>query len=171
MISVAQRRGILGLAFLGALTVAMMAPSEEVARPSATPAAKNAKMSPPPGPAAPRSVSREIEVPPLAPFERQIDEKFVVVDVFESRQVPGSAVIAAPPPTPLPPKLPFTYMGRVEEAGRVKYVLVEGEKLHIVARGAEFASSYRLEEVGAEELVVTYLPLAARQSMAIGEKK
>ena len=33
------------------------------------------------------------------------------------------------------------------------------------------AGSYRLEEVGSEELVLTYLPLEARQSLSKGVKK
>ena len=166
MITVSRRRGFLALAFVGALTAAMMAPSEEVARPPlrAAPASPVAPASP-----AQRRDPREDTVPPLAEFERRIDEKFVVVDVFEARQIAGPA--AAPPPAPLPPKLPFSYMGSIEEAGRVKFVLIEGDKLHIVAKGGKFAGAYRLEEVGAEELVLTYLPLEARQSLSKGVKK
>jgi len=168
MITVSRRRWFLALAFIGALTAAMMAPSEEVARPPLR-AAKGPAGPVTPASQAQRRVPRDDNVPPLADFERRIDEKFVVVDVFEARQMPGPA--AAPPPAPLPPKLPFSYMGSIEEAGRVKFVLIEGDKLHIVAKGGQFAGSYRLEEVGSEELVLTYLPLEARQSLSKGVKK
>ncbi|MFM9967928.1 MAG: hypothetical protein ACKVQK_05960 [Burkholderiales bacterium] len=161
-----RRRMVLGLAFVAALTAAMMAPSEEVARVpkrSASAAAPNSAVQP-----VQRRASREVEIPPVAEFARHIDEKFVVVDIFESRQVAKQVAVVAPQAAPLPPKLPFTYMGRVGEADSEKIVLVEGEKLYLVAKGTEFAASYRLDAVSSQELVLTYLPLNAKQSLAIG---
>ena len=86
----------------------------------------------------------------------------MVVDIFESRAPPAAA------PKPVPPKPPFIYVGLMEESGQLKAVLAQGQQLHIVVKGEQFGGSYRLEEIGSEEIVVTYLPLAARQSLSMG---
>jgi hypothetical protein len=163
-----RRKLLLGVALLATLAAAIVSPKEQA---TTTAPAKRSARAPADGPVAqaPRAAAAEAEVPPLAPYERHIDEKFKVVDIFDSRQ-PVSAQAAAPP-APVAPKLPFTYMGSIEESGKSKYVLVQGEQLHVVTVGEEFAGAYRLEGVEQTELVLTYLPLGARQSLPIGESK
>lgn len=165
MIAPTRRRLLLAAAFVTALVSAALAPSEEAATPQ-----KRAAKPPLPSSAAPQRVTaREIEVPPVSNYQRSIGEGVVVVDIFEPRPVPGAAPAA--PAKPEPPKLPFTYIGRIEESGRIKVVLAQGEQMHVVAKGEQFGGSYRLEEVGLNELVVTYLPLEARQSLSLGDPK
>lgn len=166
MITPARRRLLLAAALVTAVISAALAPSEE-----ATPPQKRAAKPPPPSGAAPqqqRVTAREIEVPPVSNYQRSMGEGIIVVDIFEPRPPPGAA---AAPAKPQPPKLPFAYLGLIEESGRLKGVLAQGEQLHVVAKGEQFGGSYRLEEVGLDELVVTYLPLEARQTLSIGGPK
>lgn len=175
MTLIERRRLLLAAAFVAALVSAVLAPSQETAPPLKD-SAKLAPSSPAPqGPrtapreAASRGSPREVEIPPVANYQRSIDEKFIVVDVFEARAIP---VPPPPPPAkPEPPKLPFAYIGTIEESGRTRVVLLQGEQLFIVSSGERFAGSYRLEEADADKLVLTYLPLEARQSLPIGGGK
>lgn len=165
-----RRRLLLGIALLATLAAAIVSPKEQST--PAEPAKRNAR-APAGGPVAqaPRAAAAEAEVPPLAQYERRVDEKFKVVDIFDSRPLAVANLASAAPPAPVAPKLPFSYLGSIEESGKAKYVLVQGEQLHVVAVGEEFAGAYRLEQVGPLELFITYLPLGARQSLPIGESK
>jgi hypothetical protein len=59
----------------------------------------------------------------------------------------------------------------VVESGIAKAVLSQGDQVHVVRKGDSFAGSYRLEEIGPQELIVTYLPLEVQQSLPVEEKK
>lgn len=164
MITPAIRRIGLAAAFVTAVVSAALVPSEETAPP------KRAAGSPPSRADVPdrRMRAREIEVPQVLNYRRSMEEGVQVVDIFEPRPVPGAVPVVA---KPQPPKLPFSFMGRIEESGRQKVVLVQGDQMHIIAKGQEFGGAYRLEEVGTNELVLTYLPLGARQSLSMGDSK
>jgi hypothetical protein len=159
---VSRRRALLAVAFVSALVSAALAPSEESA-PSPKPAGKA------PAPASPgggqKLAARVVEIPPLLNYRRTLGEGVEVVDLFEPKAPPS---VAAPPAKPVPPKPPFVYMGLIEEGGRTKAVLAQGEQLHIVTQGETFAGSYRLETVSSEEVVLLYVPLDARQSLSMG---
>ena len=165
MIAPSRRRLLLAAAFLVALVSAALAPSEEAAPPSA----KRAGKLPVPAGAAPearRTAAREIEVPPVSNYKRSSDETVEVIDIFETRPAPGSAPAA--PLKPEAPKPPFYYSGLVEESGLTKAVLVQGDKLIIVAKGDKFGE-YQVEEINSGKLVVTYMPLGERQNVPLGE--
>jgi len=165
MMAPARRRLLLAAAFVAALVSAALAPSEEAAPPP-----KRAAKSPPPSglaQQAQRVAAREIEVPPVSNYQRSLKKGVVVMDLFEARPLPGAAPVAKPEP----PKLPFSYMGRIEESGRLKVVLVQGNDMHIVAEGELFGGSYRLDEVGSNGIVVVYIPLGARQRLSMGDSR
>jgi hypothetical protein len=69
-------------------------------------------------------------------------------------------------PTP-PPALPFRYIGRVVQDGRLEVLLLRGAQHFSVAAGESVGSQYRLERVGESEIVFTYLPLNVRQSLPL----
>ncbi|MYM90386.1 hypothetical protein GTP91_24840 [Rugamonas sp. FT82W] len=77
----------------------------------------------------------------------------------------------APPPVPVAPlappsapPLPFGFAGTVEaEPGHPVYYLVTGEQSYAVSKGETFAGQYRLDGVEHGQLVIIYLPLAAKQ--------
>ena len=167
MIAPARRRLLLAAAFVAALVSAALAPSEE----APPPAKRKAK-----APAAPAAVqpaerlaAREIiEVPPVSNYQRSTAEGISVVNLFEPRAPPS---VAPAPAKPVAPKPPFTYMGLIEESGRTKVALAQGDQLLLVAKGEQFSGSYRLDEVSPDTIVVTYLPLEERQSLSMGALK
>ena len=155
------RRLVYAAAFLTAVVSAALVPGD-------VPPSKRAAKSTAPAPSAAASqrlAARDVEVPPLLAYRRSMEEGVDVVDIFEARAPAGATGPAA---KPVPPGMPFTYVGLIEESGRTKAVLAQGEQLHIVEKGEQFAGSYRLEEIGADQAVVTYLPLDARQTVIPG---
>ena len=104
---------------------------------------------------------------------------FVVVLAFSLAAAAGAALgceprlhrlvqvkLVAPTPTP-PPALPFRYIGRVVQDGRLEVLLLRGAQHFSVAAGESIGSQYRLEQVGESEIVFTYLPLNVQQSLPL----
>jgi hypothetical protein len=83
--------------------------------------------------------------------------------------------IAAPPPeppVPTAPVLPFTFLGAFEAAGATRvFYLAEADKVHTVSAGDTINALYRLDAVDAHGLVLVYLPLDTRQTLAFERKK
>lgn len=72
-----------------------------------------------------------------------------------------------PPPTP-PPPLPFSYLGQLDAAGeRTVFYLAQGERVHAVSVGDIIDGTYRIEADEGNQLQFTYLPLKARQALAV----
>lgn len=90
-----------------------------------------------------------------------------------SRSARGSASSgempeAPPPPPPAPPPLPFTYLGQLVEAGRTMVFLSTGDRNHVVAPGEVIDNLYRIDEIGASAVVITYLPMNTQQTLLTG---
>lgn len=93
----------------------------------------------------------------------------------------GKSWYVPPPPPPVAPivqevvrpsalKLPFTYIGRLQEEGeRAVVFLTQGPVAYTVSEGDEIAGSYRLEKVSQNQLVFVYLPLNTRQALSVGD--
>jgi hypothetical protein len=75
----------------------------------------------------------------------------------------------APPPVPTAPPLPFTYLGRYEDAPTRLAILVKGERMYTVAEGDVIEETYRIERVTSGMVELTYLPLAIKQTLSTGE--
>jgi hypothetical protein len=72
-----------------------------------------------------------------------------------------------PPPTP-PPPLPFAYLGQLDSPGeRTVFYLSQGERVHAVSVGDTIDSTYKVEADDGGQLQFTYLPLKARQALAL----
>lgn len=109
---------------------------------------------------------------------RQAQTQPAPTDVFAGRSweipkpPPAPAPVAAPPP-PAPvqaPPLPFVYLGKWAEQGKVTvYYLERGPKLIHAKAGDRLDEHYQLEGHQGADLVFTYLPLQTRQSIRIGE--
>ena len=79
---------------------------------------------------------------------------------------------APEPPPPAAPPLPFTFLGAFETAGAKQvFYLVEGDKVHAVTEGEIVNEIYQVETVTPEEMVLMYLPLKLRQTLALGGNK
>lgn len=75
----------------------------------------------------------------------------------------------APPPVPTAPPLPFTYLGRYEEAPTQLAILIKGEQIYTVAAGDVIEDTYRIERVTPGMVELTYLPLNIKQTLGTGE--
>jgi hypothetical protein len=73
-----------------------------------------------------------------------------------------------PPPKPQAPPLPFIYMGKLIEDGRIVVFLTQGDRNHIVRQGDTIDGTYRVDAVTEQGLSLTYLPLKQRQELAFG---
>jgi hypothetical protein len=74
-----------------------------------------------------------------------------------------------PPPPPQAPALPFSYMGRWQEAGQTIYYLSRGALPVSVRAGQVLDGMWRLEPVTNGILNFTYLPLNQTRSLRTGD--
>lgn len=74
-----------------------------------------------------------------------------------------------PPPPPQAPALPFSYMGRWQEAGQTTYYLARGMLPVSVRAGQVLDGVWRLEPVTGGLLNFTYLPLNQTRSLRTGD--
>lgn len=72
----------------------------------------------------------------------------------------------APPPKPTAPPLPFTYLGRYEDAPRLVIILSRGDRVYTVSEGDVIDGTYRVEHVTAASVELMYLPLNIKQSLS-----
>lgn len=73
------------------------------------------------------------------------------------------------PPPPQAPALPFSYMGRWQEAGQTTYYLARGSLPVSVRAGQVLDGVWRLEPVTGGQLNFTYLPLDQTRSLRTGD--
>lgn len=78
---------------------------------------------------------------------------------------PGPASAAAPV---VPPPLPFTYLGKRLEDATWEAFLGHGDRTLIVREGSMIDGTYRVESIKPPLLVLTYVPLAQQQTLAVG---
>jgi hypothetical protein len=94
-------------------------------------------------------------------------------DPFDARLATEAARQSAPPPAPPPapqaPPVPFTYLGKLVEEGRVTVFLASGDRIWVARTGDAVGSAYRVEAIGERTMTLIYLPLDTRQEVAIGE--
>ena len=93
-----------------------------------------------------------------------------IEDVFQPKSwyVPPPPPKAGPPPPPAPPPLPFTYMGKLQEDGRLTVFLTQQDRNYAVKTGDTLDGVYRVDSVEAQRVVFTYLPLNMQQTLSIG---
>jgi hypothetical protein len=65
--------------------------------------------------------------------------------------------------------LPFTYLGRYEDAPTRLTILVKGDRMYTVSEGDVIENTYRVERVAPGMVELTYLPLNIKQSLRTGE--
>lgn len=98
--------------------------------------------------------------------EFPVDEK--KVDPFAPRDfaAPGPASGARKPERPAAPPLPFRYLGKMLEDGRLAVFLARGDESLSVKAGQRIGE-YRVDKVTETEVVFTYLPLKTKQSLPL----
>jgi hypothetical protein len=74
-----------------------------------------------------------------------------------------------PPPPPQAPPLPFAYLGKLVEDATTTVFLARQDRNYVVRAGDTIDGTYRVERIGDDGLVVTYLPLKIQQTLPFGE--
>lgn len=77
----------------------------------------------------------------------------------EEKRVAADGARAGAPP------LPFRYVGRLTQNGKVEVLLMRGDRLHSISAGQKIGDDYVVEHIGASSIRFRYLPLKLRQSM------
>jgi hypothetical protein len=72
-----------------------------------------------------------------------------------------------PPPAPAPPPLPFKYLGRWVDDGRLTVFLVQGDQPIPVESGQVLPGNWRVDEITARSVMFTYLPLDMQSTLGI----
>jgi hypothetical protein len=92
-------------------------------------------------------------------------------DPFAPRSFASAAgeapAAAAAPARPSAPPLPFTYLGKVIEDGRLSVFLSRGGQNYSVGAPQQLDREYRVDKVTETRITFTYLPLGSRQSLEI----
>lgn len=68
---------------------------------------------------------------------------------------------------PTAPRIPFKYIGQLEEQGVIKIFLMEDTSLHIVRNGQKIGKDYRLINITKEAISLRYLPLNMTQKLEL----
>ena len=68
---------------------------------------------------------------------------------------------------PAAPPLPFRYLGKATEEGKVAVFLERGNQNFSVAKGARVGTEYRVDKITDASVTLTYLPLGQQQTLAV----
>lgn len=110
----------------------------------------------------------------LIPRRELIDEipRAARRDLFSSSSwAPPPARSSSAAVIPVAPPLPFTYLGKKEEAGVWEVYLSQGERTFVVKTGQNLDVQYRVDKIDPPHMQLTYLPLGQAQSLVIGEPR
>ena len=80
---------------------------------------------------------------------------------------PPPLSLAPPPPAaPVAPPLPFVFVGMLERGtAKPEAFIAKGDALFVVSVGDTIDTSYRIDSLTADAVVMTYLPLNTRQTL------
>ncbi len=100
------------------------------------------------------------------------EKKIAPASLFASQSwvppPPPLKVIALPPPAPVAPPLPFSFLGKKNEDGQWEVYLARGEQTFIVRLQSVIENNYRVDAIKPPMLTLTYLPLNQVQTLTIG---
>lgn len=92
-------------------------------------------------------------------------------DMFGTRswEAPRKALAPSEPAAPPePPRFPYTFFGRLNEAAGTTLFLSRNDEILTVRAGDTLAGTWRIDEVSDGTVALTYLPLSRRQTLDIG---
>jgi hypothetical protein len=64
--------------------------------------------------------------------------------------------------------MPFSFLGRYEEGGKLIILLVRSDRIYTVSEGEVIDNTYRVERLTGGQLELTYLPLNIKQTISAG---
>ena len=128
---------------------------------SSTPGADPAVVSPA------QSVNGVDQRPPVTLPERApIGELRTELFAPHSWQPPPPKV-AARPPAPTAPPIPYKYAGKIVQEGQLSVLLANGDKVFPVKEGEVLDGTYRIESISDTRITLVYMPLAHKDSIGI----
>jgi hypothetical protein len=81
---------------------------------------------------------------------------------------PKRSHVVEAPPKPVAPPLPYRIAGQVTHDGGMQVVLARDDRVFTVREGETLDNVYRIESITPDAVTFVYLPLAERQSLAVG---
>ena len=91
-----------------------------------------------------------------------------VTDLFAAPQPPAPpAAQPRKPAAPTVPPLPFRYVGRAIEEGKIAVFLEKGNENYSVAQGDRAGRDYQVERITEAAVTFKYLPLGERQTLPL----
>lgn len=104
----------------------------------------------------------------LAKLEERIDDG-AKIDAFAPRNfspvIPAQAAAAGPAKREAP-ALPFRYLGKIVEDGKLSVFLANGDE-SITVHAGQRIGDYRVDKITEAEVRFTYLPLKTKQSLPL----
>lgn len=88
------------------------------------------------------------------------------IDPFAPRSFSQPAAEPGKPAKPSAPPLPFRYLGKMIEDGKLNVFLARGDDSLSVSAGQRIGE-YRVDRITEREVVFTYLPLKTKQSLPL----
>jgi len=114
-------------------------------------------------------VNTDIDLAKLEERAHLQNKEGAQVDAFAPRNfspvVPPQATAAGKPKREVPP-LPFRYLGKMVEDGKLSVFLANGDE-SITARAGQRIGDYRIDKITEAEVRFTYLPLKTQQSLPL----
>ena len=89
-------------------------------------------------------------------------------DAFEVRSWAPPPAPPPPPPAPRAPPLPYTFIGKMMEAGETVVFLAKQGRNYAVRKGEALDGVYRVDDIRGGTMTLTYLPLDQQQTLAVG---
>ena len=105
----------------------------------------------------------------LAKLDARVDDG-AKTDAFAPRNfspvMPPQAAAGKPDSRPEAPPLPFRYLGKMIEDGKLSVFLANGDESITVHAGSRIGD-YRIDKITEAEVRFTYLPLKTKQSLPL----
>lgn len=160
----ARTRGILLALALVTTLVAAFVPED----PPSAPPGKTAVVAP-----APRRQAGEpiAEIPDIV-IRRQTTASPQADPFSPSAWVPAPPPVKAePPPPPMAPPFPYTYLGRVDDAGKASVLLGRADKSVTAQTGDLIDGVWHVEKIAERSIELIYQPLGQRQTLSAGSEQ
>jgi hypothetical protein len=169
-----RRRSLLYLALAGVATWSVWLAINEPASDADTNLVGVAEPVARTRPPAPAVIDPAVAIAPTKPLEAASRLALARANLFPEQTwfiapPPPPPPPYVPPPPPQAPALPFSYMGRWQDAGQTTYYLMRGALPVSVRAGQVLDSVWRLEPVANGILNFTYLPLDQTRSLRAGD--
>ncbi|MGH8740135.1 MAG: hypothetical protein ACREUN_04445 [Burkholderiales bacterium] len=103
----------------------------------------------------------EIDLAKLERGESELPQS----DPFAPRSFAPEQPRDSAPQKPAAPPLPFQYIGKVIENGKLEVYVTRGEELLSLSRGQKIGGEYRVDKISASSVTFTYLPLKMKQTL------